>query len=211
MLQFQNAKFLASYGTFSQIPPCDSMEIAFAGRSNVGKSTLINKIFQRKSLARVSAVPGKTATINFYRLDPLTIVDLPGYGYAKVAKSEKARWSGLISGYLGADRDLRLILLLIDMRHAPSKDDIQMIDFLVESELPFLIVLTKADKLNRTERAKRMKAFETEIPYFSQIHVIPFSAVTREGVEAVQGVLEEIASEPDEEPDAHADETEEKL
>lgn len=197
-LQFQNAQFVASYGTFSQIPPCDSVEIAFAGRSNVGKSTLINKIFQRKSLARVSAVPGKTATINFYRLDPLTIVDLPGYGYAKVAKSEKARWSGLISGYLGADRDLQLILLLIDMRHAPSKDDLQMIDFLVESELPFLIVLTKADKLNKTERAKRMQAFETEIPYFSQIHVIPFSAVTREGVAEVQAVLEEIASEPKE-------------
>ena len=96
------------------------MEIAFAGRSNVGKSTLINKIFQRKSLARVSAVPGKTATINFYRLDPLTIVDLPGYGYAKVAKSEKERWSGLISGYLGADRDLRLILLLICVTHPPK-------------------------------------------------------------------------------------------
>lgn len=197
-MQFKKAEFVASYGTFSQIPPCNSMEIAFAGRSNVGKSTLINKIFQRKSLARVSAVPGKTATINFYRLDPLTIVDLPGYGYAKVAKSEKERWSGLISGYLGADRDLRLILLLIDMRHAPSKDDLQMIDFLVESELPFLIVLTKADKLNKTERTKRMQAFETEIPYFSQIHVIPFSAVTREGVAEVQGVLEEIASETEE-------------
>lgn len=197
-MQFQKAEFVSSYGTFSQIPPCNSMEIAFAGRSNVGKSTLINKIFQRKSLARVSAVPGKTATINFYRLDPLTIVDLPGYGYAKVAKSEKERWSGLISGYLGADRDLRLILLLIDMRHAPSKDDLQMIDFLVESELPFLIVLTKADKLNKTERTKRMQAFETEIPYFSQIHVIPFSAVTREGVAEVQGVLEEIASETEE-------------
>ena len=197
-MQFQKAEFVASYGTLSQIPPCNSMEIAFAGRSNVGKSTLINKIFQRKSLARVSAVPGKTATINFYRLDPSTIVDLPGYGYAKVAKSEKERWSGLISGYLGADRDLRLILLLIDMRHAPSKDDLQMIDFLVESELPFLIVLTKADKLNKTERTKRMQAFETEIPYFSQIHVIPFSAVTREGVAEVQGVLEEIASETEE-------------
>ena len=197
-MQFQKAEFVASSGTFSQIPPCNSMEIAFAGRSNVGKSTLINKIFQRKSLARVSAVPGKTATINFYRLDPLTIVDLPGYGYAKVAKSEKERWSGLISGYLGADRDLRLILLLIDMRHAPSKDDLQMIDFLVESELPFLIVLTKADKLNKTERTKRMQAFETEIPYFSQIHVIPFSAVTREGVAEVQVVLEEIASETEE-------------
>ncbi len=193
-MQFQNAKFVASYGTYAQIPPCKSVEIAFAGRSNVGKSTLINKVFQRKSLARVSAVPGKTATINFYELSPLTIVDLPGYGYAKVAKTEKERWSGLISNYLASDRDLRLILLLIDMRHAPSKDDLQMIDFLVECELPFLIVLTKADKLNKTEREKRMKAFETEIPYFSQIHVIPFSALTREGVSEVQAVLEEIAA-----------------
>ena len=200
-MQFQNAEFIASYGTFSQIPPCDSVEIAFAGRSNVGKSTLINKIFQRKSLARVSAVPGKTATINFYRLRPLTIVDLPGYGYAKVSEQEKAQWGKLIERYLHGSkqlRDLRLILLLIDMRHAPSKDDIQMIDFLVESELPFLIVLTKADKLNKTERAKRMQAFETEIPYFSQIHVIPFSAITREGVSEVQAVLEEIASETEE-------------
>ena len=192
-MQFQNAKFVASYGTYAQIPPSRSMEIAFAGRSNVGKSTLINKVFQRKSLARVSAVPGKTATINFYELSPLTIVDLPGYGYAKVAKSEKERWSGLISNYLVSDRDLRLILLLIDMRHAPSKDDLQMIEFLVECQLPFLIVLTKADKLNKTEREKRMAAFQTEIPYFSQIHVIPFSSVTREGVEEVQAILTEIA------------------
>ena len=201
-MQFQQAKFVASYGTYAQIPPCDSIEVAFAGRSNVGKSTLINRIFQRKALARVSSVPGKTATINFYRVDPLTVVDLPGYGYAKVAKSEKERWSGLISGYLAADRDLRLILLRIDMRHKPSKDDLQMIEFLVEAELPFLIVLTKADKLNKTERAKRMEAFQTEIPYFSQIHIIPFSAVTREGVEDVQAVLEEIAADSeDSEPE----------
>lgn len=198
-MQFQNARFVASYGTFSQIPTKSHMEVAFAGRSNVGKSTLINKIFQKKSLARVSSVPGKTATINFYRLDPLTVVDLPGYGYAKVAKTEKERWSGLISNYLASDRDLRLIFLLIDMRHAPSKNDLQMIEFLVEYELPFLIVLTKADKLNKTERANRMKAFETEIPYFSQIHVIPFSAVTREGITEIQSVLEEIVSESDDE------------
>ncbi|MCD8219319.1 MAG: ribosome biogenesis GTP-binding protein YihA/YsxC [Ruminococcus sp.] len=196
-MQFQNASFDASYGTFSQISSKSYMEVAFAGRSNVGKSTLINKIFQKKSLARVSSVPGKTATINFYWLDPLTIVDLPGYGYAKVAKSEKERWSDLISNYLASDRDLRLIFLLIDMRHAPSKNDLQMIDFLVESELPFLIVLTKADKLNKTERTNRMKAFETEIPYFSQIHVIPFSSITREGVTEVQSILEEIASDSD--------------
>ena len=118
----------------------------------------------------MSAVPGKTSTINFYRLDSLTIVDLPGYGYAKVSKSEKERWSGLISGYLSADRDLRLIMLLIDMRHAPSKNDLQMIEFLVDNELPFVIVLTKADKLSHKERTQRMQAFEKEIPYFSQIH-----------------------------------------
>ncbi len=194
-VHFQNARFVASYGTFSQIPICDSIEVAFAGRSNVGKSTLINKIFQRKSLARVSAVPGKTSTINFYRLDSLTIVDLPGYGYAKVSKSEKERWSGLISGYLSADRDLRLIMLLIDMRHAPSKNDLQMIEFLVDNELPFVIVLTKADKLSHKERIQRMQAFEKEIPYFSQIHVIPFSSVTREGVSQIQEILKEIASE----------------
>ncbi len=192
-MQFQQAKFQASYGTFAQIPLCNSKEIAFVGRSNVGKSTLINHVFQRKSLAKVSSVPGKTATVNFYSLSPLTIVDLPGYGYAKVAKSEKSRWSDLISGYLAADRDIRLIFLLIDMRHPPSKLDLQMISYMVECELPFLIVLTKADKLNRTQRAERMEAFQTEIPYFSQIHVIPFSSITNEGVAEVQAVLEEIA------------------
>lgn len=195
-MQFQQVKFSASYGISAQIPPCQSREIAFVGRSNVGKSTLINKIFQRKNLARVSSVPGKTATINFYDLPSLTIVDLPGYGYAKVAKSEKARWSDLILGYLAADRDICLIFLLIDIRHAPSKNDLQMIDFLVESELPFVIVLTKADKLNQTERTERLQAFETEIPYYSQIRIIPFSAVTREGVTEIQSILEEIAEEP---------------
>lgn len=195
---FQNAEFVASYGKYSQIPPCESVEVAFAGRSNVGKSTLINSIFNRKSLARVSSVPGKTATINFYRLENLTIADLPGYGYAKVAKTEKERWSGLISGYLGAERDLRLIMLLIDMRHAPSKEDVQMVEFLVANELPFVIVLTKADKLKKSEREKRMEAFQDEIPYFSDIHVIPFSSVTKEGVEEVRGILEEIALDEDE-------------
>ena len=123
------------------------MEIAFAGRSNVGKSTLINKIFNRKNLARVSSVPGKTATINFYGLENVFFVDLPGYGYAKVAKSEKRRWSELIEGYLNSGRDLRLVFLLIDMRHAPSADDLHMINYLIDAELPFVIILTKADKL----------------------------------------------------------------
>lgn len=195
-MNFNLAAFEASYGLFSQIPPCSSIEIAFAGRSNVGKSTLINKIMNRKSLARISAVPGKTATINFYKVDSIRIVDLPGYGYAKVAKSEKHRWADLIEGYLDSERNLRLIFLLIDMRHAPSKDDLQMIHYLIERELPFVIILTKADKLKPTERKRRMAAFAEEIPYFNDIHIVPFSSMTREGVEEIRAMITEIAENP---------------
>ena len=130
-MNFNKAEFYASYGQYKQIPPAEKVEIAFAGRSNVGKSSLINKIFNRKSLARVSSVPGKTATINFYKIDDCFMVDLPGYGYAKIAKSDKLRWSSLIEGYLMSDRDIALVFQLIDIRHAPSADDIHMINFMV--------------------------------------------------------------------------------
>ena len=196
-MQFNKAEFAAAYGSFSQIPACSRMEIAFAGRSNVGKSTLINKIFNRKNLARVSAVPGKTATINFYQLEHVYFVDLPGYGYAKVAKSEKERWAGLIEGYLNSERDIRLIFLLIDMRHAPSADDLHMIDYLVEAELPSVVILTKADKLKKMARQARMEAFAQEIPYFSELTVIPFSSQTFEGVEQVRQISTELAEEGD--------------
>lgn len=196
-MQFNKAEFAAAYGSFSQIPACSRMEIAFAGRSNVGKSTLINKIFNRKNLARVSAVPGKTATINFYQLEHVYFVDLPGYGYAKVAKSEKERWAELIEGYLNSERDIRLIFLLIDMRHAPSADDLHMIDYLVEAELPFVVILTKADKLKKMARQARMEAFAQEIPYFSELTVIPFSSQTFEGVEQVRQIITELAEEGD--------------
>ena len=198
-MQFQNAEFVGAYGSFPQLPPCSRMEIAFAGRSNVGKSTLINKLFNRKSLARVSAVPGKTATINFYQLEGVHFVDLPGYGYAKVAKSEKERWAGLIEGYLNSEREIRLVFLLIDMRHAPSADDLHMISYLVEAELPFVIILTKADKLKKMARQARMEAFAEEIPYYSELTVIPFSAQTREGVEQVRQIITELAEEDKEE------------
>lgn len=198
-MNYNKAEFSASYGTYSQIPPCSRIEIAFAGRSNVGKSTLINKIFNRKNLARVSSVPGKTATINFYGLENVYFVDLPGYGYAKVAKSEKNRWAELIEGYLNADRDLRLVFLLIDMRHAPSADDLHMINYLIEAELPFVIILTKADKLKKMKRLERMEAFKTEIPYFDDIHIVPFSSQTFEGVEEVRDIIEDIARDDDEE------------
>jgi len=196
-LNYNKAEFSASYGKFSQIPAPERIEIAFAGHSNVGKSTLINKLFNRKNLARVSSVPGKTATINFYGLENIYFVDLPGYGYAKVSKSEKERWAGLIEGYLGSDRDIRLVFMLVDMRHAPTKDDIHMINYLIDAEMPFVLVLTKADKLNKTERAKRMEAFKDEIPCFEDIHSIPFSSQTFEGVEELRTIVEDIADDND--------------
>ncbi|PWJ15267.1 GTP-binding protein [Ruminococcus flavefaciens] len=196
-LNYNKAEFTAAYGKFSQIPAPERIEIAFAGHSNVGKSTLINKLFNRKNLARVSSVPGKTATINFYGLENIYFVDLPGYGYAKVSKSEKERWSGLIEGYLSSDRDIRLVFMLVDMRHAPTKDDVQMINYLIDTEMPFVLVLTKADKLNKTERTKRLEAFKNEIPCFEDIHTIPFSSQTFEGVEELRQIVEDIADDND--------------
>jgi len=196
-MNYNKAEFFASYGKFSQIPPTERIEIAFSGRSNVGKSTLINKLFNRKNLARVSSVPGKTATINFYGLENVFFVDLPGYGYAKVAKTEKQRWSGLIEGYLNSERDIRLVFQLIDMRHAPTADDLHMINFLIEAELPFVIVLTKADKLKKTERERRMASFAEEISYFNDIHIVPFSSQTFEGVDELRSIIEDIASDDD--------------
>lgn len=193
-MNFNKAEFKTSYGSFKQIPPSERTEIAFAGRSNVGKSSLINKIFNRKSLARVSAVPGKTATINFYELENLYFVDLPGYGYAKVAKSEKERWAGLIEGYLNDDRELALVFSLIDFRHPPTADDIMMIDFLIDSEIPFVVVLTKADKLSKKQREDRRKALLTELPCAEDITIIEFSAQTGEGVEQIREIIEELAA-----------------
>lgn len=193
-MNFNNVSFLSSYGRLSQIPPPRRIEIAFSGHSNVGKSSLINKIFNRKSLAKVSSTPGKTVTVNFFDFENLYIVDLPGYGYAKVSQSEKLRWAELIEGYLSdTKRHLGLVFQLIDMRHAPTKDDILMINFLIESEIPFVVVLTKADKLNKTNRAKRLEAFKSEIPYFEDITAIEFSAATGEGVDVIKNIIEDVA------------------
>lgn len=192
-MNYNNAQFYTSYGSFKQIPPSEHTEIAFSGRSNVGKSSLINKIFNRKSLARVSAVPGKTATINFYSLENLYFVDLPGYGYAKVSKSEKERWGGLIEGYLHDDRDLALVFQLIDFRHPPTADDIMMVNFLIDSEIPFVVILTKADKLSKKQREERRTALKNELPCAEDITIIEFSAQTGEGRDEIRGIIEEIA------------------
>ena len=192
-MNYNRAQFLCSYGISSQIPPSDRIEIAFAGRSNVGKSTAINKIFSRKNLARVSAVPGKTATINFYGVENIHFVDLPGYGYAKVAKTEKHRWSELIEGYFAQDRNLYLVMQLVDMRHPATALDVQMVDFLITNEIPFIVLLTKSDKLNKTQRTERLRLIREELPCGDQLTIIPFSGETGEGVDEVHAIIEEIA------------------
>ncbi len=194
-MSFKNVDFYCSYGISTQIPASERLEIAFAGRSNVGKSSIINKLLERKALARVSAVPGKTATINFYTANDFYLVDLPGYGYAKVAKSEKYRWSELIEGYYAQERNFALTVLLIDMRHKPSELDIQMVNFLIEKELPFIICLTKADKLNKTETEKMKQVFWQTIPYADELTIIPTSSEKGWGMDEVRAIIEDVTTE----------------
>lgn len=194
-MKIETAVFETSAGVSGQLIASTLPEIAFSGRSNVGKSSLINKLLNRKSLARTSATPGKTATINFYKLDTMRLVDLPGYGYAKLSASEKQRFSQTIEHYFDDDRDLRLVLQLIDMRHPPTANDLQMLDYLVECEIPFVIVLTKSDKLNKSERARRLSELENELEDFEGVQCIPFSAVNGEGVETLRSILDEVTQE----------------
>lgn len=194
-MRWEAAEFETSAGVSAQLMPSDIPEIAFSGRSNVGKSSLINRLVGRKALARTSATPGKTATINFYRLPSMRLVDLPGYGYAKVSDSERRRWSELIEGYFNDDRDMRLVLQLIDMRHPPSKDDYHMLEYMVECGIPFIIVLTKADKLNKTERAARLTALERELADYEGVLCVPFSAVNGEDAEQLREILLDVISE----------------
>lgn len=194
-MNHQNVIFEKSFGISAQLPIPELPELAFAGRSNVGKSSMLNRLFNRKQLARVSAVPGKTSTINFFRAEGIHFVDLPGYGYAKVSKSEKKRWSELIEGYFAQDRDLRIVFQLIDMRHPPTQDDLMMINFLIDGGFPFAVILTKADKLNQTQRQSRLESITQELPCGDQIVKIPFSSQTGEGVESVWKIIEEIVAE----------------
>ena len=157
---FNKADFIASYGISSQLPESDRPELSFSGRSNVGKSSLINKLCSRKNLARVSSTPGKTATINFYSVDDCYFVDLPGYGYAKVSNADRERWDDLINSYFEAPRHHTLLVQLLDCRHAPSADDLQMLRYLHYHRIPYVVALTKADKLKKSQLAKTQEDFE---------------------------------------------------
>lgn len=188
-MNFNKAEFEKAFGLSAQLPIADKPEITFAGRSNVGKSSLLNKLFNRKNLARVSSVPGKTVTVNFYNVDGERFVDLPGYGYAKIPKAEKQRFAELMEGYFQSGRDIRLVVQLIDMRHKPTADDMAMISFLKQFEIPFAVVLTKSDKLKKQEYASQKELIINELGN-PEYPVIPFSSVTGEGVEEIKCVIE---------------------
>lgn len=187
-MNFQKVSFELSAGKKEQLPASTLPEIVFSGRSNVGKSSLINKLVNRKSLARTSSTPGKTATINFFQVDTCRFVDLPGYGYAKVSKAEKERWADLVEGYFAQNRRVAMVFQLVDFRRDPTEDDFDMIRFLRESGFPFVVVCTKCDKLNKTETAVQLERYR-EIFSEAEIPFLPFSAVSGEGAEELRTLL----------------------
>lgn len=166
-------------GLAEQLPEPNAPEIVFAGRSNVGKSSLINKLTNRRQLARVSGTPGKTATINFYRADGFRLVDLPGYGFAKTGGDERRRYRALLDAYFSAARPRRLTVLLLDIRHAPSADDEEALAFFLSTGEPVAIALTKADKLNKTEYAQQCAAFDEAL---AGVPHVPVSVKNGEGI-----------------------------
>ena len=192
-MDFQHVEYELSFGTVAQIVPSTLPEIAFAGRSNVGKSSLLNKLFNRKQLARVSQNPGKTATINFYKSKDARFVDLPGYGYAKVSKSERNRWSRLIEGYFAQDRNFALVCSLIDIRHAASELDENMVSFLQESDLPYAIVFTKGDKLSRSKCNAQAAALRKQLGVREGPPWVVTSAEKGTGIPELKAIIAEAA------------------
>ena len=192
-MNINNVVFERSFGVSSQLTPSTMPEIAFAGRSNVGKSSLLNKLFNRKGLAKVSQTPGKTATINFFSCDGVRFVDLPGYGYAKVSKSDKSRWSELIEGYFNQDRDLALVVSLVDIRHEASDLDVNMIGFLQEAELPFAVVLTKADKLSRQQQMKQKAALKKQLKLGADVPLVVCSSEKGTGIDELRSLIKNSA------------------
>ena len=180
-------------GITSKLPENERMEVAFAGKSNVGKSSLINALMNRKSLARTSAQPGKTQTINFYNINnELYFVDLPGYGYAKANESVKAQWGKMIEDYLHRSKKLQAVFLLIDIRHEPSANDRNMYEWIVNHGFQPIIIATKLDKINRSQIAKQVKLIKQSLKVLPGTIVIPFSAQTKQGREDIYDLLDSL-------------------
>lgn len=192
-MNYNNAFFEKAFGRPELLEVSDIPEFCFCGRSNVGKSTLINKILGRKSIARVSSKPGKTVTVNFFRVENIRLVDLPGYGYAKVPFSEKDRWSELMEAYFGSKRNIRMAFQLIDMRHPATEFDITMLEFMRHNKIPYTVVLTKSDKLNKTETAERLSLIRDELGVFAEnTEIITFSANKNDDAQKLRQVIEKM-------------------
>lgn len=192
-MNYNNAQFEKAFGKFEQLEESTLPEFCFCGRSNVGKSSLINKVLGRKAIARVSSKPGKTITINFYKVDNIRLVDLPGYGYAKVNDAEKLRWSELMEGYFKSNRNIKMVFSLIDMRHPATDFDLWMLDFLSQIGLPYTVVLTKSDKLNKTETQNRLALIKEELGDFAKdAEIIPFTVNNFEGAERIRKIIESV-------------------
>lgn len=180
-------------GITSKIPDTGLPEVAFAGKSNVGKSSLINGLMNRKALARTSAQPGKTQTINFYKInDELDLVDLPGYGYARVTPSEKEKWGKMIENYLHTSRNLKAVFLLIDIRHDPSANDRQMYEWILHNGYEPIIIATKLDKLKRSQVQKNLKAIREGLKLKKGTTMIPYSAETKQGRDEIWELIESL-------------------
>lgn len=180
-------------GITSKLPDTGKPEIAFAGKSNVGKSSLINGLMNRKALARTSSQPGKTQTINFYNVnDFMYLVDLPGYGYAKVPETEKAKWGKMIENYLHTSQTLKAVFLLIDIRHDPSANDKLMYDWIVKNGYNPIIIATKLDKLKRSQVQKNVKAIKDGLKLRPGSRIIPFSAETKQGRDEIWALMDEL-------------------
>lgn len=190
-MKIKNVELEIVCGITSKLPETDKVEIAFAGKSNVGKSSLINALMNRKALARTSATPGKTQTINFYNVnDVMYLVDLPGYGYAKVSEQEKIKWGQLIERYLHTSKQLKAVFLLIDIRHDPSANDKMMYEWIVAQGYHPIIIATKLDKLKRSQVAKNVKAIKEGLKLLPGTVVIPFSAETKQGREEIWELMD---------------------
>lgn len=194
----KNVSLETVIGVTSKIPQNELPEIAFAGKSNVGKSSLINALINRKSLARTSSQPGKTQTINFYNINgELYFVDLPGYGYAKVSQQEKERWGKMIERYLHQSKVLKAVFLLIDIRHDPSANDKTMYEWILSNGFHPIIIATKADKINRSQLQKQIKAVRQGLGADKDTVVIPFSAQTKQGREEIYEVVDRLMAQPE--------------
>lgn len=189
----KNVSLETVIGVTSQIPENQKMEIAFAGKSNVGKSSLINALMNRKSLARTSAQPGKTQTINFYNInDEMYFVDLPGYGYAKVSQAEKEKWGKMIERYLHNSKVLQAVFLLIDIRHEPSANDKQMYDWIMSNGFHPIIIATKLDKIKRSQIQKQVKLIKQGLGVDADTIIIPFSSETKQGREETYELIDQL-------------------